>query len=84
MSTCVRRSIICFALKVSLNSNDSNLCYYFINYILKISFMGGYGSKQSDPKKSKGTDLSGIHKEYMSAYEECKKNPNFFGTSFFI
>ena len=46
--------------------------------------MGGYGSKQSDPKKSKGTDLSGIHKEYMSAYEECKKNPNFFGTSFFI
>ena len=43
--------------------------------------MGGQGSKQESKKEKGMPDMSAIHKEYMPAYEECKKNPNFFGKS---
>lgn len=42
--------------------------------------MGLQGSKPEDTKKGKGAaDLTAIHKEYYPAFEECKKNPDFFG-----
>lgn len=41
--------------------------------------MGLQGSKPEDTKKGKGAaDLTAIHKEYYPAFEECKKNPDFF------
>ena len=42
--------------------------------------MGLFGSKPDNSKKVKGgTDMSAIHKDYAPAFEECKKNPSFFG-----
>ena len=52
-----------------------------IRNIYYISLMGGQGSKQESKKEKGMPDMSAIHKEYMPAYEECKKNPNFFGRS---
>ena len=47
--------------------------------------MGLGGSKPADSKNIKGgTDMTAIYKEYTPAFEECKKNPNFFGNYLLI